>query len=186
MARAASSTETPRTARSAICSWYAEPLEIAFAKIVGLDVTPCTCRSRTSPSRLPVDRRSLLMSSSQIATPAAVSWASVSSGREFMAFAPCPLCYSSPSRAGARLRGCAHVLSRQSEFGVQGPVVRRFPLPVGSILPGKQFRARRRGPPLVIGLAAHGDFRLLLAQNDMTPTLSRHHRAPPRPPVKHR
>src|SRR5436190_3408857 len=51
---------------------------MAFWKIVGLDVTPTTCLSRTSISRLPVTRRSRERSSSQIATPASVSCFKVS------------------------------------------------------------------------------------------------------------
>src|SRR6516225_10335574 len=76
---------------------------MALAKIVGLDVTPRTCRSRISISRLPVDRRSLLMSSSHTDTPAAVSWASASSGREFMTSTPCcqcAFCGVQPGEAG--------------------------------------------------------------------------------------
>ncbi len=38
--RDASSTDTPRTARSLICSSYASPLASALAKMVGFDVTP--------------------------------------------------------------------------------------------------------------------------------------------------
>ena len=45
----------------------------ACAKIVGLEVTPTTCRSLISSARLPVVSRSRLMSSSQTDTPAADS-----------------------------------------------------------------------------------------------------------------
>src|SRR3954453_6799446 len=58
-------------ARSWTCSSYASPFSRAFWKIVGLLVTPTTCLVSTSSCRLPVRRRSRLMSSSQIET----SWA---------------------------------------------------------------------------------------------------------------
>src|SRR5580658_890804 len=71
--RAASSTDTPRSFRSAIWSSYAEPEESDLAKIVGLEVTPTTCRSSISICRLPVRSRSRLMSSSHTDTPASDS-----------------------------------------------------------------------------------------------------------------
>src|ERR1700722_6373296 len=76
--RAASSTVTPRIARSLVCSSYASPLASALAKIVGFDVTPRTWKSLTRASRLPLRSRSLLMSSSQTDTPAWVSSSSTS------------------------------------------------------------------------------------------------------------
>src|SRR5579859_4512869 len=73
MARAASSTATPRTLRSSIWSSYDDPAESDLAKIVGLEVTPTTCKSSISACRLPVRRRSRLMSSSHTDTPASDS-----------------------------------------------------------------------------------------------------------------
>ena len=72
-ARDASSTLTPRTARSRSWPSYAVPCAMACAKIVGFDVTPRTWKSLASMARLPVVSRSRLMSSSQIATSSAVS-----------------------------------------------------------------------------------------------------------------
>src|SRR5947209_19778403 len=63
---------------------------MALAKMVGLVVTPTTCRSRTSRARPPPSSRARLRSSSQIETPAFVSAASGSgrvpagSGRELV------------------------------------------------------------------------------------------------------
>src|SRR4249920_615427 len=56
--------------------------------MVGLEVTPTTCRSRIRPARLPVVSRSRLMSSSHTDTPAADSWARTSSGCVVMGTAP--------------------------------------------------------------------------------------------------
>src|SRR5215831_21115375 len=102
---------------------------MALAKIVGLDVTPRTCRSRISVSRLPVDRRSLLMSSSHTATPASVSWASAS-GREFMTSTPCchrACCNAQPGEAGPGRKsdplGCYPELLIQCLIGGGGPEV---------------------------------------------------------------
>src|SRR5215471_9329688 len=103
---------------------------MALAKIVGLDVTPRTCRSRISISRLPVARRSLLMSSSHTDTPAAVSWPSASSGREFMTSTPCchwACCGAQPGQAGAGRAGdplsCYPELLIQCLVGGGGPEV---------------------------------------------------------------
>src|SRR5579863_4262955 len=73
IAREASSTLTPRILRSSIWSSYAPPEESDLAKIVGLEVTPTTCRSSISICRLPVRSRSRLMSSSHTDTPASDS-----------------------------------------------------------------------------------------------------------------
>src|SRR5579872_7034108 len=78
MALDASSTETPRNARSATCSSYADPDDTACAKIVGLEVTPTTWKSSISDRRFPVRSRSRLMSSSQTETPASDSCPSTS------------------------------------------------------------------------------------------------------------
>src|SRR6516164_5856045 len=78
MSRDASPTLTPRRASSPSCSLYALPWLRAWSKIVGLDVTPTTCRSRTRAARLPLVSRSRLMSSSHTATPAADSSARTS------------------------------------------------------------------------------------------------------------
>ena len=76
--RDASSTDTPRTARSLICDSYASPLARASAKIVGFDVTPRTWKSLIRLARFPVVSRFRLMSSSQIDTPAPVICSSTS------------------------------------------------------------------------------------------------------------
>src|SRR6266581_426586 len=102
---------------------------MAWAKIVGLDVTPRTWKSRISFSRLPVERRSLLMSSSHTATPAAVSWASVSSDREFMTpllLALVACAGALPGQAGPG--GLGHPLCSYPELLVQGLVGRRLPV----------------------------------------------------------
>ena len=76
--RTASSTSTPRTARSRSCQSYSSASLSALAKIVGLVVTPTTCFSRRSWSSPPELSRTREMSSSQTATPAALSSPSLS------------------------------------------------------------------------------------------------------------
>src|SRR6266516_781567 len=53
--------------------------------MVGLEVTPTTCLSATRPARLPDRMRARLRSSSQMATPSAVSCASLPDAGEVLA-----------------------------------------------------------------------------------------------------
>lgn len=76
--RTDSSTSTPRVARSCSCQLYSSASLSALAKIVGLVVTPATCFSRRSWSSPPELKRTRERSSSQTATPAAVSSFSLS------------------------------------------------------------------------------------------------------------
>src|SRR6266566_8314858 len=129
MAREASPTDTPRRASSASCSLYRSPWLRAWSKIVGLEVTPTTCRSRARAARLPLVSRTRLMSSSQMATPAADSSASAS---ECVVMTVAPLltgvrtCRTGiPSRLGqARHRRGHHVLRGQPEVLVEVLVTR--------------------------------------------------------------
>src|SRR4249920_3727426 len=96
--------------------------------MVGLEVTPTTCRSRIRSARFPVASRSRLMSSSHTATPAEESCARTSSGCGVMATAPCRSdtlsILAAPGRPGQTRtgRGC-HPLRRDPELLVQHLVV---------------------------------------------------------------
>src|SRR5690349_12937119 len=67
--RTASSTVTPRSARSPSCSSYPSPEPMAAWKMEGLVVTPTTCLVSTSSARLPEAMRLRERSSSQMETP---------------------------------------------------------------------------------------------------------------------
>src|SRR4051794_22928251 len=73
--------------------------------MVGLLVTPTTCLSSTRACRLPVRRRSRLMSSSQMDTPRSDSWASGS------------LMSISPSVSGGRAANPAGPFQRRVRRG---------------------------------------------------------------------
>ena len=62
-----------RRPAGATCSAYASASEIAFAKMVGLVVTPLTCWSWIRDARLPLVSRCRERSSSQMETPASAS-----------------------------------------------------------------------------------------------------------------
>src|SRR5262249_35576683 len=111
--------------------------------MVGLDVTPRTCMSRTSEARFPVDNRSLLMSSSHIDTPISVSWASVSCcavmSIALPRLAPCysrgafsllllrciTVYFAQPNTGQAVSRRFGYAVGRDAELGVKLLVVRR-------------------------------------------------------------
>src|SRR5450756_592114 len=97
-------------ARSLICSSYASPLASALAKIVGLEVTPRTWEFLIRAARLPVISRFLLMSSSQIDTPAWVSSSSTSLIAAFLLPSSSSLRDGCLGGVGYRLRGDAELL----------------------------------------------------------------------------
>ena len=72
-ANTASSAVAPDAASSATCASYdvSSGFVMAFAKIVGLVVTPVTLREAISSARLPEEMRVRDRSSSQMLTPAA-------------------------------------------------------------------------------------------------------------------
>src|SRR5690242_14956619 len=98
--------------------------------MVGLEVTPTTCRSRIRPARLPVVSRCRLMSSSHTDTPAADSCARTSSGCGVMGTAPhrsdTLLILVAPGHPGQTGAGRGrHPLRRDPELLEQQPVAGR-------------------------------------------------------------
>src|ERR1700712_3454822 len=120
IARMASSTDTPRAARSSTWSAYTSASATAFAKIVGLEVTPTPCELSISLARLPLFSRPREMSSSHTETP----WSESAWSRSFICVpSVCEGSVHCGRREDAVLRGLGHGLGGHAELGVEPLVV---------------------------------------------------------------